>query len=331
MISATSKHIRILYNNMASAEDYELMQSVCPPGIELVFLEHDDDGERKRKIRDCRGVIVAATPLRPSVMEQAPGLEFIQHQGVGYQDTVNTEILRKRKIRLALTSDGGASGAVAEHAVLLALAVSRRLREASDALRTGNWYNHAVRARSRSLGGTTIGYVGMGRIGREAARRFASFSTHGIYFDPRVRLSEQEETALNLVRGPFRQVVSQADVLTLHLPLTKSTSKIVGRAEFSIMKKGAILVNTARGGLVDEDALAEALENGPLEGAGLDVFEAEPLSEKSRLRSLSNVIMTPHVSAATRGVFKGKIQRALNNIRNYFDGKALVDEVELQD
>lgn len=321
--------IRILYNNVASEEIYGLMRAVCPPGIELVFLKHDDDSERMQKIKDCRGVVVAATPLRPSVMEEAAALEIVQHQGVGYHDTVDTEILKKRGIRLALTSSESATEAVAEHAVLLALAVIRRLSECDEALRTGNWYRNAVRARAQSLVGKTIGYIGMGRIGKAAAVRFASFSTSGIYFDPHVRLSEHDEKALRLVRGPLTQVINEADVVTLHLPLTKATKKLMGREQFSSMKKGAIVVNTARGGLVDEDALAEALAGGWLAGAGLDVFETEPLSEKSRLRSLPNVVMTPHVSAATRDVFKEKMQRALDNIRNYFYGRALVDEVRL--
>lgn len=321
--------IRILYNNVASDEIYELMQKVCPPGIDLVFLQHDDDSERKRKIKDCRGVMVAATPLRPSVMEEAGLLEIVQHQGVGYHDTVDTDLLRRRGIRLALTSSESASEAVAEHAVLLALAVIRRLLDAEQAFRSGNWYRNGVRARAQSLAGKTIGYMGMGRIGKAAAARFASFSTSGLYFDPHVRLPKHEEAALNLVRGSFTQVIGQADVVTLHLPLTKATRKLLGRDQFRCMKEGAIIVNTARGGLVDEDALAEALTGGRLGGAGLDVFETEPLSNESTLRTLPNVVMTPHVSAATRDVFRDKMQRALQNVHNHFYGSALTDEVQL--
>lgn len=323
------KPIRILYNNVASDEIYDLMRAVCPPGMELVFLKHDDDSERKEKIKDCRGVVVAATPLSPAVMEEAEALEIVQHQGVGYHDTVDTELLRRKGIRLALTSSEGASEAVAEHAVLLALAVIRRLPEAEQALRSGNWYRNGVRAKAQSLAGKTIGYMGMGRIGKAAAARFAGFATSGLYFDPHARLSDDDERALNLERGSFTQVIKEADVVTLHLPLTSATRKLLGRDQFRCMKKGAIVVNTARGGLLDEDALAEALAGGWLGGAGLDVFETEPLSHESSLRTLPNVVMTPHVSAATRDVFREKMQRALQNVHNHFNGHALTDEVRL--
>jgi phosphoglycerate dehydrogenase-like enzyme len=329
MVSETKECIRVLYNNVASSEIYDLMKSICPPGIELVFLDHDDAGERERKISDCRGVIVAATPLTASVVERAPGLELVQHQGVGYHDTVDVEALRRRGIRLALTSSVGATEAVAEHAVLLALAVIRRLSEAREALKRGKWFNNTVRSRSTSLVGKVIGYVGMGRIGQAAATRFAGFSTRGIYFDPYGGLSKQREKVLKLTPGSLDHVVSEADVLTLHVPLTETTRKMIGRRQLSAMKRGTILINTARGGLVDEDALVEVLENGWLGGAGLDVFEAEPLPEESRLRSLPNVVLTPHVSAATQDVFKEKMQRALNNISSYFAGKTLADEVPL--
>ena len=195
---------KVFYFSHAPENVYAIIREEVPPGLELVTLDADSDDERKRKIADCEAVIVAAKPMRREFVDAAPRLQLLHHQGVGYQDTVDVAALKARNIALALTPAGTTIG-VAEHTVMLTLAVCKRLTFADSELRQGRWHINSLRPYSFELFGRTVGYVGMGRIGREAAARFKAFGTSGLYHDPVVRLSAEEERALGLSRVAFRR------------------------------------------------------------------------------------------------------------------------------
>lgn len=319
--------VKVFYNSLGTPEIYDLMRRLKPPSLELVFLERDDDDERVEKVRDCEAIIAAATRLTRRTIEAAPRLRFVQHQGVGYHDTVDVPALVERGIRLAVSTAGTIG--VAEHAVMLALAAARRLTFADSELRRGRWHANSLRPVSVELAGKTVGYVGMGRIGQAAAERFRGFQTRGLYSDPNVRLPPEREAALALEPASLERILREADIVTLHLPLTAETRNLIGRDQLALMKPNAILINTARGGIVNEAALVEALKTGRPGAAGIDVFEVEPLPGNHPLTTLPNTVLTPHIAAGTWDSFIGKMDSVLSNIAAFFDGRPLRDEIPL--
>lgn len=321
------KH-RVFYFSYAPENVYEIIQEEVPDGFELVTLDSDSDEERRTKIADCEVVIVAAKPIANEFIEAAHKLRLVHHQGVGYQDTVDVEVLRRRGIALALTPAGTTIG-VAEHTVLLTLAVCKRLPFADRELREGRWHIYSLRSYSLELYGRTIGCVGMGRIAREVALRFKAFGTKGIYYDPYVKLPEGEEKNLGLTRVDFDDLLRTADVVTLHIPATKETYHLIDSEALRKMRRTAILINTSRGSIVDEVALCEALQKGVIAGAGLDVFEVEPFNPSNPLAAMENVVLTPHISAGTRDALKTKMRSLFENVVRFFNGEQMENQVHL--
>jgi phosphoglycerate dehydrogenase-like enzyme len=319
---------KVFYFSHAPENVYAIIREEVPAGLELVTLDADSDDERKRKIADCEAVIVAAKPMRREFVDAAPRLRLLHHQGVGYQDTVDVAALKARNVALALTPAGTTIG-VAEHTVMLTLAVCKRLAFADSELRQGRWHINSLRPYSFELFGRTVGYVGMGRIGREAAARFKAFGTAGLYHDPVVRLSADEERALGVSRVPFDELIARADVITLHVPSGKDTRHLIDAAALGRMKPEAIVINTARGTIIDEPALVRALQEGRIAGAGLDVFEDEPFTPENPLAALPNVVLTPHIAAGTRDALKTKMRALFQNVQRFFAGQPMENEVTL--
>ena len=229
-------------------------------------------------------MICATTPLRKHHLDAAKALKVVHHQGVGWQDTTDWQDIKKLGLPLALTPEGTTIG-VAEHTILLMLAAAKRFSFADAELRRGQWHVNTLRAVSRELYGKTIGYIGFGRIGQAVAERLKSFGCSGIYADPAVEIPAGTGKSLGVRRGSLDEVLQAADVLTIHVPLTNATRGLIGRDAIAKLKPGAIVVNTARGGIIDEAALAEALKSGHVLAAGLDVFEQEPAANgKSAIR-----------------------------------------------
>jgi phosphoglycerate dehydrogenase-like enzyme len=317
---------RVLYLSHATPEMYGILRSAAPPAYELLTLESDSDQERRHRLAGAEVAIVAAHPFRRELIDAAPRLRLVHHQGVGYHDTVDLAALRARGIPIALTPEGTTVG-VAEHTVLLLLAVLKRLPFADAELRQGRFHINALRPVSRELAGMTIGYLGMGRIAQAVAERLRPFGTTGVYHDPNVALAPERESALGLRAASRDEVLGAADVVSLHLPLTLSTRHLIRSETIARMRPGAFLINTARGGLVDHAALVEALDAGRLAGAGLDVFETEPLPAGHPLARLPNVVLTPHISAGTRDALAIKIRAIFANIERFYRGEPLLNEV----
>ncbi len=318
--------VRVFYNSFGSGDLYELIAAAGGPAFDLVFLDRDDDAERCAKIADCEAVICAAAPLRRQHIDAGARLRIVHHQGVGWQDTTDWQEIRRRGLPLALTPEGTTVG-VAEHTVLLMLAAAKRLTFADAELRQGRWHVNSLRGVSRELCGKTIGYVGMGRIAEAVAERLVRFGCAGIYADPLVELPAERAAALGLRRGELDDVLRAADVLTVHVPLTERTRGLIDAAALERLKPGAIVVNTARGGIVDETALSEALVSGHVLAAGLDVFETEPPAAGNPLLRLPNVVLSPHISAGTRDAMRQKMDALFANLHRFFTTGALLNQV----
>lgn len=318
---------KIYYNSHADDDVYAVIREAMPAGFELVTLDRDDDAQRRARIRDCEVVICAAYHLSAALIDAAAKLRLIHHQGVGYHDTVDVDAVRARGIPLALTPEG-TDVSVAEHAVMLMLAACRRLPFADAELRAGRFHINALRPVSRELCGMTIGYVGMGRIAQQTAARLKAFATRGLYFDKFAALPDDAAERLGVrAASSLDEVLRVSDIVTLHVPATAQTRHMVDARTLATMKRGAILINTARGSLIDEDALADALRRGQLAAAGLDVFEREPLATTSPLVGMPNVVLTPHIAAGTRDALRAKMTAIAANIRRFYAGEPLDNQV----
>ncbi|WP_167668437.1 2-hydroxyacid dehydrogenase [Roseomonas gilardii] len=315
----------MLYLTRGEPELYAVARGYVPPGFELVTLETDSSAELAAALQNCEVIIVATRRLDAEMIAAAPHLQLVLHQGVGYHDTIDVPALQARGVPVATTPDGTATG-VSEHAVMLMLAACRHLTFADAELRAGRFHVNALRLVSRTLAERTIGYVGMGRIGQATARRLCGWGTKGIYTDPSP-LSGQVESELGLQRVEFEELLERADVVTLHLPLTASTRGLINVRAFAHMRRGTVLINTARGPIVDEDALLQALETKHLGAAALDVFEREPVGPAHPLARFSNVVLTPHIAAGTLDTYGAKMRGVFANVARFYSGQQLQDQV----
>jgi len=238
-------------------------------------------------------VVRSATKVTRRLLEAAPRLRWVGRAGAGL-DTIDVVAAKERGVEV-MNVPGANSIAVAELVFGLLLALFRRLPEADASLRRGEWLKSKLMG--RELRGKTIGIVGMGKIGREVARRAAAFDMRCLGHDPLVPAEAIRAAGAEPVG--LRELLAQSDVVSLHVPVTAETKNLLDAGAIAGMKPGSVLVNAARGGLVDEPALAEALRSGHLAGAALDVFATEPPG-MSPLLSLANVVASPHLGASTR-------------------------------
>ncbi|HXQ83662.1 MAG TPA: D-glycerate dehydrogenase [Xanthobacteraceae bacterium] len=210
--------------------------------------------------------------------------------------------------------------ATADIAFALILAVARRIVEGHELVRAGGFPgSQSLRLAGASVCGSTIGLVGAGRVGQAVARRAAGFSMRVLYFDPH-RKSESQEREAGLTYVPFDHLLRESDFVSIHSPLNKETHHQIGARELGLMKRTAILINTARGPLVDEAPLIRALKAGQIAGAGLDVFEHEPRIAAA-LRKMPNVVHTPHLGSAVRALREQQANLVVDNIVALLDGR----------
>ena len=244
-------------------------------------------------IRDADAVVVRSrTRITEEVLRHAPRLRVIARAGVGV-DNIETDAATRRGI-LVLNAPESSTLSTAEHTLAMLLALARRIPAAQSAASQGAWSRE--RFTGVELYGKTLGIVGLGKIGSEVARRALAFGMHVIAFDPFVTAERAGRLGVELV--DWEALLRRSEVLTLHVPLTERTRHLIGREALARMRPGVFIVNCARGGLIDEDALLGALEEGQVAGAALDVFEEEPPRE-NRLLHHPNVVVTPHLGAST--------------------------------
>ena len=246
--------------------------------------------------------------VNDALYRAAPKLKLIQLLSAGYD---RADIAAARRAGVPVANNGGANSiAVSEHALMLMLAVSRRLIWQHANVVAGRWRGNDA-PRVHELYGKTLGIIGLGTIGKKTARLAKAFGMPVQYYDI-ARLTEDAEDALGVRFRLFRELLRSSDIVSLHVPLNASTEHMIGAAELAAMKPAAILINTSRGPVVDEKALHDALANGRLAGAGLDVFAAEPPPADHPFFALPNVVLTAHFAGPT---FESNIAR----LRNAFD------------
>lgn len=267
-------------------------------------------------IGDPDAIITQWAPLTREILSGLTKCKVICRNGVGV-DNIDLEACKDLGIAV-LNVPAYCIQEVADHAVMLGIACCRRLQPTIDFVRTGGWGEEPILPAHR-LDQLTFGVLGLGRIGRASAARAKPFFKKVIGFDAYVQSGPVEH--IDEVKGSLEEMLGEADVVTLHIPGTPETIKLMNAERFAQMKQGAVLVNTCRGVVVDTDALVDALQSGHLSGAGLDVHNPEPLPQDHPLRSMPNVIITPHVAYySIEAVIQARRETA-ENIALFVQGK----------
>jgi phosphoglycerate dehydrogenase-like enzyme len=289
--------------------------------LRVVIVDEFDKPTFAREMVDADVLLHVLEPVKAQTIDASPKLKLIQKLGIGV-DTIDLEAARRRNIAVC-NMPGANTRAVAELTLLLMLASLRRLTELDAETRQGRgWALDATSLDHLSeLGGRDVGLVGYGAVGRCLTPMLQGIGARVIYTD----LKEASETSATFV--PFKELLSRADIVSLHVPLTPDTRQIMNRDAFASMKPGSILINTARGGLVDELALVQAIESGHLRGAGLDVFGSEPVDPESPVLKLANVIVTPHLAWFTGETLGRALGVFAENCKRLRDGQPLVNRV----
>jgi len=301
----------VLYFDPAPGEYRNVIERHVPEGFEVWFWEDMSPAEQQEKLAAADYLLVVSKRLDASLLNAAKRARYIQRTGAG---VTNIDVETATKIGLPVcVLPGGNSVAVAEMTILMILALYRKLPLIHRDMREGRWPNWEYRPRSYEMAGKTHGLIGFGHIGRETARRSRVFGTRILYYDP-YRAPADVERELDAEYLPFEKVLREADILSIHVPLVPATRGMIGMAELRSMKRNAVLINVARGGVVREKDLYEALRDGIIAGAGIDTWESEPTPADNPLLSLDNVVATPHIAAGTIDTFERVIRLAFQNI-----------------
>jgi D-3-phosphoglycerate dehydrogenase / 2-oxoglutarate reductase len=274
------------------------------PGLALAELQ--------AALKDCEGLIVRSeTKVTADLLDAANSLRVIGRAGVGV-DNIDVTAATIRGVVVMNAPDGNTI-TTAEHTIAMLIALARSIPQASSSLKSGRW--DRKKFVGVELQGKTLGIVGLGRIGRVVASRARAMGMLIVAYDPFIAPEQARDLEIEL--APLDEVYARADFLTVHTPLTAETRGLVDREAISRMKKGARIINCARGGLVDEDALYEALTSGAIAGAALDVFSEEPPPSDHKLLQLDQVIVTPHLGASTKEAQEGVAFTVAEQMRDY--------------
>lgn len=296
----------------------EIMRSAAPGVLELQFSDDDDPG--RQTLINRSDFLFVHSPLSGAMLSGASRLRLIQKWGIGV-DKIDLAAAERLGIPVTITAGANASP-VAEHAVMLMLAVLRRLSLADRGLREGRWLHSEIRPQSLQLRHKTVGIVGLGNIGKMVARKLRGFETETLYYDP-VRPTPDLERELAVRFEPYDDLLARSDIVTLHCPGGAENRHLLNAAAIAGMKPAAVLINAARGELVDDAALLDALRSGRIAGAGLDVFEPEPLAADSPYLQFDNVVLTPHTAASVMDNVANVARHAFANMMRVVHGEPL--------
>ncbi|MBN8927382.1 MAG: hydroxyacid dehydrogenase [Rhodospirillales bacterium 69-11] len=309
--------MKIVYQSAAGPDLAARLGAI--PDLEITVCPEEDTALLDRLLPECDVIWHVLKPLTAEMIARAGRLRLIQKIGVGV-NTIDLEAAKARGIPVC-NLPGTNARAVAELALSLMLAAMRRIPRFDAELRAGVWTNPALQDGIGELGGKTVGLVGYGAIPRMLAPVLRALGCRVLYY-ARHPVADSPDTW-----RPLEALLQEADVVSLHVPLTAETERMIDAAALSRMKPTAVLVNTARGGLVDQAALVAALRAGRLGAAGLDVFACEPIPADDPLLALENVVVTPHVAWITTGTFDRSFALAAENCRRVAAGEDLLHRV----
>lgn len=297
------------------------LKAESPDWLEIVIIPEDDKDIFAAEMVDADVLLHVLEPVSAAVIEGAPSLKLIQKIGVGV-NTIDLEAAKAKGVAVA-NMPGTNSQAVAEQALTLMLAALRRTVYFDARTREGAGWQSApdVFDQVGEIGGRTVGLVGFGAIAQRLAPVLRALGASVIY------TARTAKTDVDAEWRSLDDLLAEADIVSLHVPLTEDTEHMIDAAAIGRMKPGAVLVNTARGGLVDQAALVDALRSGKIGAAGLDVFAQEPVGDSEPLLSLDNVVLAPHIAWLTPETLERSMGVAIENCRRIRDGAALLHKV----
>ena len=307
----------------------DLITSCAPKGFTITEIEGEvSEEEQMEAIQDADFLMVYRAEVSDRLLKTAPKLRLVQLLAAGY-DQMNLSLLRELGIPCA--NNGGAnSWTVADHTVLMMLSLYKRLIPADKATREGRWREPIDGFNTFEMANKLVGILGIGNVGRKVARRVQAFDAQVQYYD-KFPLDPARERELKVKRVSLDELFRTSDILSCHTPLTPETHHLINRESLALIKPTALLINTSRGAIVKEEALIEALQEGRIAGAGLDVFEKEPVEPDNPLLQMENVVVTPHSAGTTWNTWCRRAEFAYQNMERVLEDEpplALVQEDE---
>ncbi len=304
--------------DMTTPARAEKLRALLPPGFVLTHGTARGDAHMKEIIAEADYAISGQVAVSGDVLRAGKKLKLLHKWGVGY-DNIDIATARELGIKVARTTGSNALP-VAEFALGLMISALRYIGYGHAELKKGHWSTGSLPGETFMLSGKTVGLIGFGAIGQNVARLLRGFGCT-ILYSKRQPLTAEEETALGVRHASLDEILAQADVVSLHCPLTPETANLIGREAFTKMKKTAVLINVARGGVVDESALVTALRDREIAGAAMDVYAIEPLPADSELLTLDNLVVTPHLAAMAADNFAPTVSRMFANIAHVSRGE----------
>lgn len=313
--------MKVIYNYAAGPEFIDTLHALRTTGLDVEVCPESDDVRLFELLRDADVLWHCLRPVDATIFDAAPRLRLVQKIGVGV-NTIDLERARSRAIAVC-NMPGTNSRAVAELALGLMLAVLRQIRRFDSDLRRGDgWaWSEARQDRLGEIGGRTVGLVGMGGIPHLLAPMLTSMGARVVY----TASAKKPELPYDFME--LDTLLANADIVSLHVPLTDATRHLLNARRFARMRRGSVLINTARGALVDEAALLVALDSGMLAGAGLDVFGTEPIARDNPLLRRDDVVLTPHIAWLTRETLQRSLDVAVANCHRLANAQPLLHRV----
>lgn len=293
--------------------DVEIWPEYTPPPRDILL----------QKIKEVDGLVSLLTDkIDKDLLKAATNLKIISQYAVGY-DNIDLDACTSRGIYVTNTP-GVLTDATADHTMALILAIARRIVESDAFVRTGKWEEsktgwHPTMFLGVELSGKTLGIVGLGRIGAAVARRARAFGMKIVYYSRQRKLDLEKELEAKYMQ--LDELLKVSDIVSIHVSLNDKTRNLIGARELDLMKPTALLINTSRGAVIDEDALYHALTNGKIAGAALDVFRQEPTPKTNKLLTLKNIVVTPHTGSATYKTRTKMAEIVSENLIAFFSGK----------
>ena len=280
----------------------ETFQNAASDDAEIKWVDSTQSIERQAEdLKEVAAVIVSPSVYSVELARLTPSVRLVQTTSAG-TDMIDKQTLGELGIRVA-NNGGGNAVSVAEHTITLLVSVFRKMQLQFNAVKAGEWGGATFAAtgsrRRIEIAGKTVGIIGLGRIGSRVARRLQGWECEIVYYDE-VAIAPEVEAELNATRMPMDELLQTADIITLHVPLNGSTTKLISDREFDLMKPSAVLINACRGPVVDEAALLRAIQEKKIMAAGLDVLEEEPTPTDNPLFGFDNVLITPHLASFTQ-------------------------------
>lgn len=305
----------VALNTSEKDYDYEKNKFSKIEGCKFIISPAVEKSDVIAAVRDAGVILFSSITIDKEIVDSLQSCRLIVRYGIGY-DNIDTEACAAKGIYVCNAPNYGVVD-VAEHAVALMMSCAKRIPYMHDCARSGIWYTDEMGA-SRRISGKTVGFVGFGKIARCVCGMTNAMGAKAMVYDPYV---DSEVTGrYNSKKADFAEVLKAADYLTLHLPLSEATRHIIGKKELEMMKRDAIIINTGRGGLINQPELIDALENGVIGGAGLDVFEQESGMLDERLTAMKNVSLTPHVAWNTLEATEAIHKEVTDNVVSFLKG-----------